>query len=408
MSHELPWDQARRIAGSAPAPLPVVSARLSEAAGSLLATALIAITDLPAFDTASMDGFAVAGPGPWELDESLAIVAGDSPSDLPHGYATPIATGAPIPIGASAVLRYELAAIEESHGQRRLLAVDVLTGLPTDERNAVRPGTDIRPRGEECRAGDALLDADRILTPSMLGLAAAAGYDEIDIVPPPVVGTLVIGDELLSHGLPRAGRVRDALGPLIPAWVASLGTRANPPVRVPDTRNALIAELDDAAADVIITTGSTSMGPRDHLREVLRDIGAHWIVDGVAVRPGHPMLLARLTDDRYVVGLPGNPLAAVAGLVTLAAPLIRALRGLPPMVATFATLLDDVTSHPHDTRLMPVALSGPGNGLLARPLRFDGPAMLRSLAEADAFVVIAPGAGQRGSTCEVIPLPTPV
>jgi molybdopterin molybdotransferase len=177
---------------------------------------------------------------------------------------------------------------------------------------------------------------------------------------------------------------------------------------VPDTRNALIAELDDAAADVIITTGSTSMGPRDHLREVLRDIGAHWLVDGVAVRPGHPMLLARLTDDRYVVGLPGNPLAAVAGLVTLAAPLIRALRGLPPMTATFATLLDDVTSHPHDTRLMPVALSGPGNGLLARPLRFDGPAMLRSLAEADALVVIAPGAGQRGSTCEVLPLPTPV
>ena len=105
MSHELPWDQARRIAGSAPAPLPVVAARLSEAAGSLLATALVAITDLPAFDTASMDGFAVSGPGPWELDESLAIVAGDSPSDLPHGYATPIATGAPIPVGASAVLR---------------------------------------------------------------------------------------------------------------------------------------------------------------------------------------------------------------------------------------------------------------------------------------------------------------
>lgn len=406
MDHALPWDQAQRIAASAPAPLPVVSARVSEAAGSLLAVPLMALTDLPAFDTASMDGYAVAGPGPWQLDESLSIVAGDAPGDLPRGFAAPIATGAPLPSGATAVLRYEAAVIETVRGQQRLCALDALTGLPTDDPSALRAGQDIRPRGEECRAGDPLLEADRVLTPTMLGLAAAAGYDELEIVPPPVVGTLVIGDELLDRGLPRAGRVRDALGPLIPAWMGALGARANPPIRVPDTRSALIAELDDAAADIIITTGSTSMGPKDHLREVLRDIGAHWLVDGVAVRPGQPMLLARLVDDRYVVGLPGNPLAAVAGLVTLAVPLVRALRGLPPQRHQVASLLDDIRAHPHDTRLIPVVLSGHQGARLARPLRYDGPAMLRSLAEADGLAVVPPGGGLRGSECDVIALPS--
>ena len=405
MKHALPWEQATRLAGSAPAPLPVVTARVSEAAGSLLAVPLVALTDLPAFDAAAMDGYAVAGDGPWLLDESLSIVAGDAPGDLPQGYAAPIATGAPLPVGATAVLRYEAAIIESHRDEQRLSALDSLTGLPSDDPRAVRAGQDVRPRGEECRAGDRLLEADRVLTPAMLGLAAAAGYDEVEIVPPPVVGTLVIGDELLDRGLPRAGRVRDALGPLVPAWMGALGARANPPIRVPDTRAALIAELDDAAADVIITTGSTAMGPKDHLREVLRDIGAHWLVDGVAVRPGHPMLLARLSDDRYVVGLPGNPLAAVAGLVTLAAPLIRALRGLPPARPMVASLLDDVSSHPHDVRLVPVVLTGHEGARLARPLRFDGPAMLRSLAEADGLAVITPGAGLRGSECDVLALP---
>src|SRR5690606_26591720 len=93
--------------------------------------------------------------------------------------------------------------------------------------------------------------------------------------------------------------------------------------------------------------------------EVLGRLGARWLVDGVSVRPGHPMLLARLPDGRFLLGLPGNPLAAVSGLMTLGAPLIAALRGDPDAAERAidtAVLLDDVTAHPHDTRLVPVQL----------------------------------------------------
>jgi len=353
-----------------------------------------------------MDGFAVAGRSPWALRETDAVVAGGPPvAALDEGTAVPISTGAPLPEGATAVLRHERAHVRRTSTGPVLYALDTLTGLASDDIT-LGAGTDTRPRGEECRAGDLLLEAGQSLTAAGLGLAAAAGYDEIHIVPPPSVSLLVTGDELLDRGLPRAGRVRDALGPLVPAWVAASGARALPPIRVPDSRDALLGEIEDAAGDLIITTGSTARGDRDHLREVLLDLQAHWLVDGVAVRPGHPMVLARLRDDRYVVGLPGNPLAAVAGLVTLAEPLIAALRGYEPPEPGHAVLHSDVTAHPVDTRLVPVRLEADSAGTpAAEALRYDGPAMLRSISVADGLAVIAPGGGAAGSTCPVLPLP---
>jgi molybdopterin molybdotransferase len=136
------------------------------------------------------------------------------------------------------------------------------------------------------------------------------------------------------------------------------------------------------------------------VHDVLDQLGARWIVDGVEVRPGHPMLLAVLPDGRPFVGLPGNPLAAVSGLVTLAAPVIASLRGVP-LDDDEVILGVDVTSHPRDTRIIPVVIE---EGR-ARPLRFDGPAMLRSLALADALVAIPPSGGLAGSAVPLLPVP---
>ncbi|MDP4715786.1 MAG: molybdopterin-binding protein, partial [Candidatus Nanopelagicales bacterium] len=158
--------------------------------------------------------------------------------------------------------------------------------------------------------------------------------------------------------------------------------------------------IEDSTADVIVTTGSTARGPVDFVHDVLDHLGARWIVDGVRVRPGHPMVLAVLDDGRPFIGLPGNPLAAVSGLVTLAAPLIGTLRGVPTSDVDIR-LAVGVTGHPHDTRLIPVLIEEGG----ARPLRFDGPAMLRSLALADGLAAIPPGGGDAGSVVTVVPIP---
>lgn len=388
----LPWPQARHVASSAARPLPTTGARLDEAAGSVLAHDLVTAADDPPADSAAVDGFAVCGEGPWLLDE-LDV--------LTPGWGTAITAGLPIPRHTDAVLATARATVRErTDGRPEVLAHDPLTAIP-DER--VRPdlGEGILRQGVRSAAGHRLVPAGALVTPAMVSLAASRGLDEIEVVRPPVVGVLVLGAHLLDRGLPRQGRVRDALGHAVPAFVGALGARGNPAVRAPDTEELLLREIDDAAVDVLITTGSTAPGPENHLRSVLRDLNARWLVDGVAVTPGAQMLLARLPDGRFLVGLPGDPPAAMAGLVTLASPLIRALRDEPAGGRPRTAVLMDETvpaDYADDTALVPVRLEVSSAATQAHPL----PAGLEGWARADAIAVVPPGAGLRGDVVEVL------
>lgn len=392
------WEQARRIARDCVGqPLPAVTRSLADALGHALAEPLTALTDLPPFDTSAMDGWAVAGPGPW-LVGGAAVLAGDRSAPLrDYGTAVPIATGARLPTGATAVLRRE-------HGE-----FDAESGTLHDRSTgpgSVAPGRDIRPRGQECRAGEALIPAGITVTPAVLGLAAAAGYDRLAVHRRPTVELLVLGDELLEAGLPRHGRVRDALGPMLPPWLRSCGADVIGRRRVADDLGLLREAVHNSRADVVVTTGSTAAGPVDFLHATLEEAGARLLVDSVAVRPGHPMLLAGLppTPDgrtRRLVGLPGNPLAAVAGTVTLAAPLLRHLGGHPDAEPCRMRTATDLPGHPRDTRLLPVRRTHHE----VTPLPFDGPAMLRGLAFADGLAVVPPGGVPAGATAEVLEVP---
>nr|WP_274562833.1 molybdopterin molybdotransferase MoeA [Streptomyces spiramyceticus] len=390
------WAEARVVAARAGGAAALGTRRvpLGAALGEVLAEPLGALTDLPSFDTSAMDGWAVAGPGPWRVKAGSGVLAGHAaPEPLADGEAVRIATGARIPVDATAVIRSEHARVEEAKGQ--LYA----------QREVVH-GQDIRPRGQECRAGDRLLPAGALVTPAVLGLAAAAGYDELLTVPRPRVEVLVLGDELLSAGLPHDGMVRDALGPLLGPWLRALGADVIGTRRLGDDADALHRAVTGSDADLVVTTGGTASGPVDHVHPVLRKAGAELLVDGVAVRPGHPMLLARLTQDRYLVGLPGNPLAAVSGLVTLAEPFLRARAQRPAPAPYHSPVRDDVNGHPHDTRLVPVMhRSTNGQESAAVPLHFNGPAMLRGIAAADGLAVIPPGGASVGQQLEILDLP---
>lgn len=388
----LPWPQARHVAASAARPLPTIGARLDEAAGSVLAHDLVTAADDPPADSAAADGFAVCGEGPWLLDE-LDV--------LTPGWATALAAGLPVPRHTDAVVAAAHATVRERpDGRLEVLAHDPLTAIP-DER--VRPdlGEGILRQGVRSTAGHRLVPAGALVTPAMVSLAASRGLDDIEVVRPPVVGVLVLGAHLLDRGLPRQGRVRDALGHAVPAFVGALGARGNPAVRAPDTEELLLREIDDAAVDVLITTGSTAPGPDNHLRSVLRDLNARWLVDGVGVTPGAQMLLARLPDGRFLVGLPGDPSAAMAGLVTLASPLIRALRDEPAAGRSRTAVLMDETvpaDYADDSALVPVRLEVSPAATQAHPL----PTGLEGWARADAIAVIPPGAGLRGDVVEVL------
>ncbi|GAA3865314.1 molybdopterin molybdotransferase MoeA [Streptomyces sedi] len=387
-AHHPAWGRARELAHRAFRPLAPRRLSLEQARGHTLASPLHALTDLPAFDTSAMDGWAVAGPGPWRLVEGPpALAGGPLATPLTDGLALPIATGARLPEGATAVLRAEAGAVRRG----------LLTG------HTPEPGADIRPRGQECRSGAVLLPTAAPLTPAALGLAAAAGYDQLAVRPRPRAEVLVLGDELLHRGLPHDGRVRDALGPMVGPWLAALGAEVLVTRRLGDDAEALAEAVATTRADLVVTTGSTAAGPVDLLRRVLRERGARPLVTGVAVRPGHPMLLAELPGQIPLIGLPGNPLAAVSGLLTLAGPLLRGLTDRPLAEDRTATLAEPVRGHPRDSRLVPVVhRAGPAT---VRPLSYAGPAMLRGIAAATALAVIPPGGAEAHAEVRLLDLP---
>ncbi|MFJ4841943.1 molybdopterin molybdotransferase MoeA [Streptomyces sp. NPDC088746] len=386
------WAAARALADRLGRSAPPAAHRLplDRALGHVLAEAVVALTDLPSFDTSAMDGWVVAGPGPWTVREGEGLLAGrGSAEPLPDGHALRIATGARLPADATAVIRSEHAHCDEAKG------------LLHATREVVQ-GQDIRPRGQECRSGEELLPAGTVVTPPVLGLAAAAGYDALVAVPRPRVDVFVLGDELLTAGLPREGLIRDALGPMLAPWLRALGAEVAEPRRLGDDADALRRALVSSDADLILTTGGTAAGPVDHVHPVLAGIGAELLVDGVAVRPGHPMLLARLAEGGpCLVGLPGNPLAAVSGLLTLAEPLLRGLARQPAQDRYSAPVHEEVHGHPHDTRLIPVVHREDG----VVPLHYNGPAMLRGIAAADGLAVVPPGGVRSGTEVEILDLP---
>ena len=391
------WPRARELAARAVLPVPSRRVPLAQAGGAVLAADATARTDLPQTDTAAMDGWAVAGPPPWRVSGS--VLAGGPPGPaLAAGKATEIATGAVLPVGADGVLRREhgVPSREPGMSSRGLGMPDGDLLAPLDQRAAARVGADVRRAGGECVAGEVVLGAGSRLGPVALGLLAAAGHDAVE-VRHPAVDLLVLGDELLGSGPARDGRLRDALGPMLTAWLPALGLAIGSRRHVPDRAGALDLALRGCLSDVVVTTGSTARGPVDHLHTALAAIGARLVVDGVAVRPGHPQLLAVLPDGRPLVGLPGNPLAAVSGLLTLLEPVAAALAGLAPAVGVFGALVEDVAAGQDAHRLVPVRAG--------RPVLFAGPAMLRGLAVADHVAVIPPGGAPAGTELELLPLP---
>ncbi|WP_043640413.1 molybdopterin molybdotransferase MoeA [Nonomuraea candida] len=379
------WGSARARAAGAARPLRPSSVPLPEALGCRLAGPLRALAAVPGVDVSAMDGYAVAGPGPWRLVGR--VLAGGAPhaGPLGAGEAVEIATGAPVPDGAEAVLPYE----------RAEPAGEWVAG-------AFEKGRHIRRRGEDIPEGTFVLGAGAVVTPVVLGLAAALGHDTLPVRPRPRVTVLVTGDEVVHEGLPGPGRVRDAIGPFLPGLVDWAGGRVTGTLRLPDgpepLRAALAGPSLEAVDDVIVVCGASSKGPADHLRAVLDELGADVLIDGVAVRPGHPQLLARLPGGGLVVGLPGNPFAALAAALTLLAPILRELTGTPAAKETSA-LAGPVRTHPRDTRLVPVRRSARG----AVPVGHDRPGSLWGAALAEALAVVPPG--WRGEQVELIELP---
>ncbi|MET3809300.1 molybdopterin-binding protein [Arthrobacter sp. UYEF3] len=411
------WHEAWQLAYGCASPIPPAPVQLRHALGRNLAADVKALHDMPHYASSAMDGWAVNGSGPWILADPGQRLA-------PH-QASPIVTGGLLPAGAKAVLRSESGIIAPDEDGLPVLKLGggARPGEP-------RSGEHIRQAAEEAPAGQVLIRAGTVLNPAHLALAALAGHDALPVLGKPVVRLVLTGSEVISSGVPGPGKVRDTFGPQLSAVVEMLGGISAGAVKIGDSDAEWLAALEDTdapglgggpdtdpatgpanggelvdagqlPADVVITTGGTGRSGTDHLRRTVKELGGRLLIDGIAMRPGHPAVLAELPDGRFIIGLPGNPLAAMMALSTIGAPLLAALGHAAPPPVTEVPCGTMIDPDPGRTRLMPFRmLYG-----MASPAQHTAPGMMRGLAAADGVLVVPPHGVQLGEPVPAFALP---
>jgi molybdopterin molybdotransferase len=376
MVNEISWQDARTLAVRSVVPAGATHLGLSAAIGRVLAEDLVAQIDLPIAPTAMMDGWAVAGEGPWKIVGE--ITAGQSQTAIAPNTAYAVNTGAHIPANTRFVLPLELGTVDDND------CVHTDAHLPAAKH--------VRPIGDELVKGDVIAVRGSLLTPVRAGLAASAGLEIAKVVHQPLVEIITTGDEVIHSGVPTIGQIRDSLGMQIPSWLQHLGAQCISVTHVGDDEEQLTHALKNSIGQIVVSTGGTSKGTADHLQAAIRNVGGELLIAGIAMRPGHPTILATRANGQLIVGLPGNPLAAVVGFMTLVAPALLGITGSPLPNLARAKFGDLPAEKPgrgkpvseSTTRIYPVSVT---NGI-ASPTQFRGSAMLRGLAGATHLGVV--------------------
>jgi putative molybdopterin biosynthesis protein len=375
-------------------PLPAQRVPLAEALGRTLAADLAAPIDVPPFDRANVDGFALraadtagaADNAPKQINLNAEVIAcGHAPKvEVRPGTATTIATGGVVPRGADAVVMVEHTELIES--------------VPAIElRRAVTAGQLISYAGSDIARGETLLRKGQTIGSREIGMLAACGLAEVDVVRRPKVAVLSTGDELVALGdTLRPGGVYDSNGAIIAAAVSEAGGE---PVRYgafPDDP----AKLEQAArralkeCDMVVLSGGTSKGAGDLSHRVVSKLGNPGIlVHGVALKPGKPLCLA-VADGKPVAVLPGFPTSAIFTFHAFVAPVVRALAGLPPEAAETlqARVPLRIASEMGRKEFVLVSLVSDEHGVVAFPSA-KGSGAVTSFSQADGFIEIDALAG---------------
>jgi molybdopterin molybdotransferase len=355
---------------------------LRTAAGRVLAAPVVSEVEVPGFDRATMDGYAVVAEsteGASPYSRLPLVVIGDSLPGRPFegsvaaGQAVRIMTGAPLPLGCDAVLPAEW--IEDETG----------TNTSVSALAAVSPGKNIGRAGEDVVRGTTLLHAGRVLRPQDLGVLSSVGVREVPVFSRPRVRLVVTGNELLPSGSrPHGYHIVDANGPMLAALAERDGGLVDFPGLVPD-EPGLILEALHTRADVIIVSGGSSAGIEDLAPPMVAQHG-ELAIHGIAMRPSSPTGLGRI-GERLVFLLPGNPVSCLCAYDFFAGRAIRALGGRSlawPYRQIRGRLTRKISSPIGRLDYARVQLA---EGAV-QPLAVGGASVLSSTTRADGFVIV--------------------
>jgi molybdopterin molybdotransferase len=392
--------QARELVLNAIQPLATEVLPVADVRDRVLGEDVQAAGDVPPFPCSAMDGYAVL-PGPAER---RMMVVGESRAGTPatdplrEGQAIRISTGAAIPAGATAVIPQENVSLQD--GER-----EIVTRAPVHE------GDNVRHAGEDMRAGDTILRSGCVLAAAELGAAVAAGAGRLTVSRRPRVQVLSTGDELKAPGEPLGpGEIHNSNGPMLVALAEHQGATCPPPARLPDDRSATEAGLAGAleTADVVIVSGGVSVGPHDHVKPALAELGVEQVFWRVALQPGKPTWFGR-RGSKLVFGLPGNPVSAVVTFALFVLPALAALQARAPerLLESEAVLATAVPRNRDREQAVRVRLERQNGRLVATPNGPQGSHIVTSLLGADALALIAAGEGEvaAGATVTLEPLP---
>jgi len=368
-----------------PEDVPVTSSALR-----VLAVDVTSAVDVPPFQRAAMDGYALHAEdtfGATLYDPLRLEICGESmpggaaAPPVPRGGACRIMTGAAVPVGADAVLPAELA--REGEGPAN---ADGVTNRVVDVVDAIPPGKHVARVGEDVSRGTVLLRSGRRLRPQDVGLLASVGCCPVSVVRRPRVRLLVTGNELLPPGsVPGGNQIVDSNSPMLAALVARDGGGELEVVRLEDDRDAIRDALAAGGADVVLTSGGTSVGREDYMPLLVQELG-ELSVHGIAIRPAAPTGIGQI-DGARVFLLPGNPVSCLSAYDFFAGPCIRMLGGLPvawPYRAIALPLAGRIASQLGRTDYVRVTIEEDS----VVPLATKGASILTSATRADGFVVV--------------------
>jgi len=394
--------EAIQIVISQIAQLPAQEIAIDLSHGRILAEDIVADTDLPPFDRAQMDGYAVRAADVANVPASLRIV-GESAAgagwhhEMKAGEAVRIMTGAPVPSGADAVQQVELT--RENDSQVEILA-------------PVELGRSIVRQASEIKSGETVLRAGEEINAAMIATLASFGYAKVKVSRQPRVAVMATGSELVDvDQKPGQDQIRDSNNYTIEAYA----TMSNAVVeRLPlagDDTEELKRQISRAAAhaDVLITSGGVSMGVYDFTKAALKDLGAEIFFERVALRPGKPTVFARL-GNTLVFGLPGNPVSVSVTFNLFVRTALRAMQGAreTTLPVEHAVLARSLKGSIDRESYLPATLRTDEKGmLLAQPLKWGGSSDFVSFARATALINLPAGAGiiESGTSVTIVRLP---
>ena len=363
--------------------LPSKTVHFEESLGFCLAQDVHSDIDMPPFNRSAMDGYAVIAEDTAKVPVELTVIENIAAGSVPkkkilRGQASKIMTGAAVPDGADAVIKFEETEALQSASRVKIL-------------KSVSRGSNISKQGEDMRVGQVVLSKNMLVRPQEIGILATVGKSFVEIFSTPTVGIISTGNELVDvASKPSIAQIRNSNSYSLAAQARNLNAEVEIIGIIKDTKDDISSAIRRGLQkDILILSGGVSMGEYDLVSDVMKDLGIHIYFEKVALRPGKPVIFGR-KDKTLIFALPGNPVASFVTFELFVYPAIRKMMGLTDIHRTTvrAALETEIIVKRRRREYRPAFIRLQNNSWIVSPVEWHGSADLLATTRANCLMVV--------------------